>query len=83
MHLNLTLSRYDKTALRFPLGRVAPKDRAPKHDRNGDGKVLSDEIPIAVRASYMEFDSNEDGQITADEAKQVETRMLRKQDYQW
>lgn len=40
-------------------------------DRNGDGKLTSDEIPEAQRPLLMRLDTNKDGSISLDEAERL------------
>ncbi len=40
-------------------------------DRNGDGKLIGDEIPEAQRDNLMRLDADKDGAITLEEAKRL------------
>ena len=40
-------------------------------DRNGDGKLIGDEIPEAQRENLMRLDADKDGAITLEEAKRL------------
>jgi len=44
-------------------------------DRNGDGKISADELPLAIRAGVMAADKDKDGFISGDEFQQsMQTR---------
>jgi len=46
-----------------PAGPAAPARNSPIQDKNGDGKVTKDELPVALATRFEEFDLNSDGEL--------------------
>jgi hypothetical protein len=52
-------------------GGAALNEAFQRLDRNGDGKLVPDELPEALRARLMRLDTDKDGAISPEEAKRL------------